>query len=213
MIRTPSGAELFVFDDAAQLAQRDAQNFADIARQACAVRGRCNVALAGGSTPSVSYRLLGEDDPNTAARTYADILCTEMGALPRFDLIMLGMGPDGHTASLFPGTDPLTDDELLVRAPYVEKMKTYRITLTPQVINAARRIAIATAGDEKADALAKALEGPYDPTTIPIQIVQPVEGILMWLVDRAAAAKLATVRATPAAAQAVTSAQATQTPK
>jgi 6-phosphogluconolactonase len=147
------------------------------------------------------FRMQGEIDPATAARTYADVLSLELGPFPRFDLIMLGMGPDGHTASLFPGTDPLTDDEFLVRAPYVEKFSTYRITLTPLVINAARRIAIATAGDEKADALAHVLDGPYDPTTYPIQIVKPVEGILTWFVDRAATAKLA-AQAAPSATNA-----------
>jgi 6-phosphogluconolactonase len=136
------------------------------------------------------FRMQGEIDPTTAARTYADVLCGQLGALPRFDLIMLGMGPDGHTASLFPGTDPLTDDELLVRSPYVEKFATYRITLTPLVINAARRIAIATDGDEKAEALAHVFGSEYDPTAYPVQIVRPVEGILNWFVDKAAAARL-----------------------
>ena len=140
--------------------------------------------------PGHIFRMEGEIDPATAARTYADVLRAELGALPRFDLVMLGMGPDGHTASLFPGSDPTTDDELLVRAPFVEKFAEYRITLTPLVINAARRIAIATAGEEKAEALAHVLEGPYDPTTYPIQIVEPVEGILNWFVDKAAAARL-----------------------
>jgi len=142
------------------------------------------------------FRMQGEIDPATAARTYADVLGAELGALPRFDLVMLGMGPDGHTASLFPGTDPLTDDELLVRAPYVAKFSTYRITLTPLVINGARRVAIATAGDEKAEALARVLSDTYDPVTYPIQIVRPVEGILNWFVDKAAAAKLQPAAAT-----------------
>ena len=137
------------------------------------------------------FRMEGEIDPATAARTYADVLVAELGALPRFDLVMLGMGPDGHTASLFPGTDPTTDDELLVRAPYVEKFAEYRITITPLVINGARRIAIVTCGSEKAEALAAALNGAYDPTTYPIQIVRPVEGILNWFVDKAAASRLA----------------------
>jgi len=140
--------------------------------------------------PQHIFRMLGEIDPATAARTYADVLGEELGSLPRFDLVMLGMGPDGHTASLFPGSDPTTDDELLVRAPYVEKLAAYRITLTPLAINAARRIGIATAGAEKADALAHVLNGAYDPTAYPIQIVRPVEGILNWFVDKAAASRL-----------------------
>jgi 6-phosphogluconolactonase len=141
------------------------------------------------------FRMQGEIDPAEAARTYADVLRLELGPEPVFDLVMLGMGPDGHTASLFPGTDPLTDDDRLVRAPYVAKFATYRITLTPRVINAARAVEIATAGDEKAAALAAVLEGPHEPATYPIQIVAPRDGNLTWLVDRAAAAKLTHVPA------------------
>jgi 6-phosphogluconolactonase len=157
---------------------------------------RSALLLPRGIAPGRVFRMQGEVDPATAARTYADVLGAEFGALPRFDLVMLGMGPDGHTASLFPGTDPLTDDEFLVRAPYVEKFSTYRITLTPLAINGARRIAIATAGEGKADALAHVMSDTYDPVTYPIQIVQPVEGILNWFVDKAAAAKLSPAAAT-----------------
>jgi len=139
------------------------------------------------------FRMDGEDEPAKAARAYADVLLRELPgphAPRRFDLVMLGMGPDGHTASLFPGTDPLTDDALLVRAPFVEKFGAYRITLTPRTINAARAVDVATAGPTKSDALAAVLDGPEDPRTYPIQIVNPVEGHLTWLVDRAAAARL-----------------------
>lgn len=139
------------------------------------------------------FRMHGEDEPPTAARAYAELLLAELPgphAPPRFDLVMLGMGPDGHTASLFPGADPLTGDELLVRAPFVEKFGTYRITLTPRMINAAREVDIATAGPTKADALSAVLGGSYEPRTYPIQIVNPQDGGLTWLVDRAAAAKL-----------------------
>ena len=101
---------------------------------------------------------------------------------------MLGMGPDGHTASLFPGTDPTLDDDALVRAPYVEKFSTYRITLTPRVLNAARAIDVATAGTAKAAALAAVFAGPSDPTHYPISVLDPAPGRLTWLVDRAAMA-------------------------
>jgi 6-phosphogluconolactonase len=136
------------------------------------------------------FRMHGEDDPQHTARAYAGVLVDELGSTPAFDMLMLGMGPDGHTASLFPGTDPLVDDALLVRAPYVEKFRTYRITLTPRVINAARQVAIATAGPSKAEALERVLGGPYDPTALPIQIVRPTSGTLTWFVDRAAVAAL-----------------------
>lgn len=140
--------------------------------------------------PDHVHRMRGEDDPLQSARDYAELLIQTMGDLPRFDLVMLGMGTDGHTASLFPGTDPLVDNDRLVRAPYVEKLSTYRITFTPLVINSARHVAIATEGLPKAPALYAVREGPYDPLIHPIQIVAPANGRLSWLVDRAAAAEL-----------------------
>lgn len=140
--------------------------------------------------PDHVHRMRGEGDPVQAAREYAKLLIETMGDLPRFDLVMLGMGADGHTASLFPGTDPLTDNDRLVRAPYVEKMATHRITVTPLVINNAAHVVIATEGKAKAPALHAVREGPYEPDTLPIQIVAPANGRLTWLVDRAAAAEL-----------------------
>jgi len=140
-----------------------------------------------------TFRMHGENEPEAAAGSYAAVILRELPLdhlVPTLDLILLGMGPDGHTASLFPGTDPLEDDELLVRAPYVEKFSTHRITLTPRVLNGARDVIVATAGPAKADALAAVLHGPRDPATYPIQILEPRAGRLTWLVDRAAAAKL-----------------------
>ncbi len=141
--------------------------------------------------PAHVHRMHGEEDPPAAAREYAQLLIETMGDLPRFDLVMLGMGTDGHTASLFPGTNPLTDNERLVRAPYVEKVNGYRITITPLVINNARHIVISTEGIEKAPALYAVREGPYEPQRHPIQIVAPSgDGRLSWFADRAAAAEL-----------------------
>lgn len=140
--------------------------------------------------PQNVHRMQGEEDPLSAARDYAQLLIQTMGDMPAFDLIMLGMGADGHTASLFPGTDPRVDDERLVRAVYVEKMQTYRITLTPLVINNARHVVIATEGLAKAPALYAVRLGPYEPLEHPIQIVAPVHGRLSWYVDKAAAAEL-----------------------
>lgn len=136
------------------------------------------------------HRMRGEDDPLAAARDYAAVLVQTLGDLPQFDLVMLGMGPDAHTASLFPGTDPYVDEELLVRAPYVEKLAAYRLTLTPLAINDARHVLIATEGLQKAPALYAVREGPYDPVEHPIQAVAPVHGRLSWYVDEAAAAEL-----------------------
>jgi 6-phosphogluconolactonase len=140
------------------------------------------------------FRMRGEDDPERAAGVYAAILLRELppdNVAPTFDLIMLGMGPDGHTASLFPGTDPFEDDELLVKAAYVEKLDSHRITLTPRTIGAARNVLLATAGEAKAEALAAVLDGPYEPVRYPSQILTKARGRVSWLVDRAAAARLA----------------------
>ncbi|MDQ6932578.1 MAG: 6-phosphogluconolactonase, partial [Candidatus Eremiobacteraeota bacterium] len=107
------------------------------------------------------HRMQGEEDPQRAATQYAQVLRRDLGDPPQFDLILLGMGPDGHTASLFPGTVQ-SDDTKMVDAPFIPKFGTYRLTITPRVINAARHVVIATAGPEKANALAAALHGPYD---------------------------------------------------
>ncbi|RMH36925.1 MAG: 6-phosphogluconolactonase [Nitrospirae bacterium] len=111
-------------------------------------------------------------------------------APPRFDLILLGMGEDGHTASLFPGSEVIHETAKLVAAPWVEKLQAYRITLTPVVLNAARQVWFLVCGEAKARALQAVLEGPYDPDTYPAQIVRPVDGQLVWFVDAAAAAWL-----------------------
>ena len=136
------------------------------------------------------FRIRGEDEPQAAADAYAALLVREMGNRPRFDLIHLGMGPDGHTASIFPGTLDQIDDSKLTAAPWVEKFKTHRVTLTPNVINNARSVTIETGGASKADALAGVLEGPRNPAFYPIQLVAPTDGELLWIVDRAAVAKL-----------------------
>jgi 6-phosphogluconolactonase len=143
-----------------------------------------------GIAPERIFRMRGEIEPALAAAAYADVLRSELGALPRFDLVLLGMGPDGHTASLFPGTDPHLDDEQLVRAPWIERLGVFRITVTPRAINAARAVAIATAGRAKAEALKEALQGPHDTVRTPIQAVHPDGGSLSWFVDAAAAANL-----------------------
>ncbi len=154
---------------------------------------RTNLFVPLGIPESQVHRMRGEDEPAAAAAAYADTLRREVplsGGVPAFDLVMLGLGPDGHTASLFPGNDPFEDDEQLVRAPFVAKFGTHRITLTPKVLNAAGEIDVATAGQAKTAALAAVLEGPHDPRTLPAQVLKPVAGRLVWLVDRAAAAGL-----------------------
>ena len=110
--------------------------------------------------------------------------------IPRFDLILLGMGPDGHTASLFPGTKAVHEQHRLVVAPWVEKFQTYRLTLTPPVLCHGRQLLFLLSGAAKADTLRDVLEGPFDPSRLPSQIVRPVDGRLTWLIDREAAARL-----------------------
>ena len=135
-------------------------------------------------------RIRGEIDPPQAARAYAAQLREDAGESPQLDLVLLGLGPDGHTASLFPGTPPDTDDDALVRAVYAESQAMWRVTITPKVINAARAVAFAVEGSEKAAILAAVYEGPLDPMRYPAQIVRPASGRLMWLVDESAAALL-----------------------
>jgi 6-phosphogluconolactonase len=134
-----------------------------------------------------------EPDAQRAAVEYESTLrsffALAAGEVPRFDLILLGLGKDGHTASLFPGGDAVHERERLVVAPWVEAQKTFRITLTPPVLNHARRAMFLVSGEEKAEALHAVLEGAREPERYPAQIV---EGNRLWMVDRAAARRLKT---------------------
>jgi 6-phosphogluconolactonase len=141
--------------------------------------------------PEQIFRMHGEDNPDVAAAAYAALLVRELGERPRFDLLFLGMGPEGHTASIFPGTTRTIDDTKLVTATWVEKFNTWRITLTPHVINDAAHVVITAGGAGKADVLHAVFDGPRDPDTYPVQLVAPTDGELHWLIDEAAAAKLA----------------------
>jgi 6-phosphogluconolactonase len=148
--------------------------------------------------PDHVHRMRGEDDPTAAAADYAAILQRELGEQPRLDLILLGMGPDGHTASLFPGTVAGISRQDLVIAHYVPKLDRWRISLTPHAINAARHVMITAGGAEKADALYAVLDGAHEPDVYPSQIVHPAQGEVHWFLDAAAAAKhLAAADAAP----------------
>ena len=140
------------------------------------------------------YRIEAELDADTAAANYAEVLRQffnpNKDEFARFDLILLGMGEEGHTASLFPGTDVIHEIEKSVAAPFVEKFNARRITLTPPVINSAANIIFFVGGAEKADALREVLTGERQPDKFPSQIVEPTNGKLLWLVDKAAAAEL-----------------------
>jgi 6-phosphogluconolactonase len=111
------------------------------------------------------------------------------GEFPRFDLILLGMGPDGHTASLFPDSPALDEQSRLVVANWVAKFNTHRITFTFPVLNHAAEVMFMASGADKADMLHQVLEGNNTPP-FPSQRVQPSDGQLLWLLDEPAAARL-----------------------
>lgn len=142
------------------------------------------------------HRIRGEDDPALEALRYEKDIARfyRSHRRPVFDLILLGIGDNGHTASLFPGTSALRETARWVVAQYVEVMTAWRVTFTAPLINMARHVAFLVEGTGKAQMLWNVLEGPYQPDVWPSQLVQPVPGELHWLVDRAAAAKLGTSR-------------------
>jgi 6-phosphogluconolactonase len=236
-------------DDAKSVAAKAADIFTGLVGEAAAEGRPFRVALSGGSTPRLLYRLLASEDyrarvawervgfffgderwvphtdsdsnfklandylfqplsidesrvfpmptegkPPEAAEQYEAVLrrvfALASREMPRFDLIFLGMGDDGHTASLFPHTAALREYGKLVAANYVEKLNTWRITLTAPVLNAARHVLFMVAGESKAPALKQVLEGEYDPEEYPSQLLREASGHVTWLVDRAAAAHL-----------------------
>ncbi len=108
----------------------------------------------------------------------------------RFDLILLGLGENGHTASLFPMTDVLHEQEHLVKEVYVEEQDLFRVTMTAPLINQARNILFLVTGKEKADVLHSIFTLPHQPDTYPAQLIQPTDGKLYWYADEAAAARV-----------------------
>jgi 6-phosphogluconolactonase len=133
------------------------------------------------------------ESPESAARQYEELLRSFLaGGPPRLDLILLGLGENGHTASLFPDTWALREHERWSAAVYVAEQGLYRVTLTPPIINRATSVAFIVSGASKAQVLKEVLEGPRDPMRLPAQLVQPElhGGDVCWLADSEAASRL-----------------------
>jgi len=240
---------VWVCADANEVARTAARQFVDLAWQFIAKVGQFCVALSGGKTPQLLYRLLASDEYRTqidwakvhlfwgderpvppespesnygmawrelivrvpiplgnvhrmeaerpnigrAAQEYEDLLrqCLELDAAgwPRLHLVLLGMGTDGHTASLFPGARKLSNTLRWVSTPLLPKLATRRMTLTLPVINAAHNVTFLVVGNDKADILRTVLDGLADPP-LPAQLVTVPSGRRLFFIDRAAAARL-----------------------
>jgi 6-phosphogluconolactonase len=143
--------------------------------------------------PSAQVHRIEAENPNAreAAEEYQRLLVRhfglDRGELPRLSLALLGLGADAHTASLFPGTDVLDEQERIVAAPWVEKFQAFRVTLTAPALNHAQNVIFLVSGEDKARALKSVLQGEFQPQQFPAQLIRPVDGNLLWLIDRAAA--------------------------
>jgi 6-phosphogluconolactonase len=142
--------------------------------------------------PSENIHRIKAEDSNAqrAAEKYEETLRAffrlKAGEFPRFDLVLLGMGTDGHTASLFPGTQALRERKRLVVANWVEKLHAHRITMTLPVLNRAEMVLFLVSGEEKAETLRRVLADRRGKDPFPSQLIRPIQGKLLWLVDRGA---------------------------
>lgn len=129
-------------------------------------------------------------EPQERAAEYEQLLREHLGTSGEFDLILSGMGDDGHTASLFPGTEVLHERKKWVDAYYLEPQSMFRITLTEPLLNKAKKNVVLAFGANKAHAFTEVISGARNPEKYPSQLLKPVSGELIWLVDEAAAAGL-----------------------
>ncbi len=239
-----------IFPDPQALALAAADLLVDVANKATQAHGMFSVALSGGSTPQLLYKLLGsepfservdwskthifwgdercvppdnpesnylkakqalldhipippenvhrilteltpeqaaEDYEETLLRFFSSLSDDEERAQASFDLVLLGMGDDGHTASLFPGTSVIHEDTRWVRALYVDKLAAWRVTLTPAILNRSKHVVFLVSGAGKSYTLQRVIYGSYMPDRYPSQVIRPEKGNLTWLVDEAAA--------------------------
>jgi len=133
------------------------------------------------------YRIHGEADPAAAALEYDQMLREYFADNSGPDVTLLGMGDDGHTASLFPGTEALHEAKQLCAANFVPRLKQWRLTTTPLFLNRSKEVLILVTGTQKSERVAQVLEGPRVPDELPIQLIQPASGRLAWIMDAAAA--------------------------
>jgi 6-phosphogluconolactonase len=185
--KVPWGKIQFFFGDERHVPPEDAESNFRMAEEAMLSKAPVD--------PRQVHRIKGEKrNAAQAAEEYEQDLRAsfrlQAGQFPRFDLVLLGMGPEGHTASLFPGTKALKEERRLVVSNWVGKFYTDRITFTPPVLNNASRVIFMVHGEEKAPALKAVLEGPYEPEQLPAQIIHPTQGKVLWLVDPSAASML-----------------------
>lgn len=137
------------------------------------------------------FRIRGEEEPRRAAREYERVLSKEFGGrVPRFDFVLLGVGADGHTASLFPGSEAVAERTRVVASVYVAAQREWRITLTLPVLNAGRRVVFLAVGKEKRGAVATVVRRKRGSSELPASLVRPRRGSLVWILDEAAAADL-----------------------
>jgi len=136
--------------------------------------------------PGNIHRLRGEIEPEAAAMEYGQLLEARFGD-GGLDLAILGVGEDGHTASLFPGTKALEEQEHRCVASYVEKLGAWRLTMTAAFLNRSKDIMVLVTGREKAAAVHQVLEGERDPKQFPIQLIDSPDGTVLWMIDAAAA--------------------------
>jgi len=142
--------------------------------------------------PANVHRIVGEGNPQESATAYENELSTFFGKFswPRFDLALLGMGEDGHTASLFPGTDAVKEQSKWVVATRMKQLEQDRLTLTAPVLNHAAHVIFLVTGQGKAKRLLEVLRHRSQAHPLPAQLIQPVDGTVEWLVDKSAASFL-----------------------